>query len=783
MNTKQPPERRLILVEGIVQGVGFRPFVFNLAQALGVAGYVRNDAEGVTIEAEGEPDQLSLFQERLLAEPPALARIDKTAVTHLPATGERQFKILESRAGGQKTALVSADMSICRDCLDEIRDRGSRRFGYAFTNCTNCGPRFTITANIPYDRPNTTMAAFGMCPACAREYRDPSDRRFHAQPIACPACGPHLILIDAAGEAVAGAAIEQAARLLTEGKILAVKGLGGYHLACDALNEKSVQDLRGRKHREDKPFACMAADLDVVRSYCRVRDQEAALMTTPRRPIVLLERRPDHGLGPLVAPGNSHLGFMLAYTPLHYLLLDALSALRPGRPAVLVMTSGNVSDEPIAYKDAAAFTDLHLIADYFLTHDREIHIRCDDSVLRVPESGPEYIIRRARGFAPEPVRLARRIEKPVLAVGAELKHTFCLAKLDRAFVSHHIGDLENWETMRSFIEGVEHFSRLFEIRPEVVAYDLHPEYLSTKWAREQLSGDGTPLPGLSLDQARGIGIQHHHAHIASCLADNGVTGPVIGLALDGTGWGPDGAIWGCEVLVADLAGFRRAGHLKYVPLPGGAAAIKQPWRMAAVYLQEAFGDEAAGLPLEMVRRSVGRWGPVLKMAASGLNSLPTSSAGRLFDAVAAVVGLRDEVNYEGQAAIELEQMAGAGEPAYPCPVTGAGPDQLLAIDGVELFKAAVRDLLNGATPGKVSASFHAGLAEGLVAACGLVRQETGLAEVALSGGTFQNQMLLGLVTRRLEQEGFKVWRHRTVPANDAGISLGQCAIAADSQAK
>lgn len=776
MKLQQERFRKAIRVEGIVQGVGFRPFVFNLASRLGLAGTVRNDAEGVTIEVEGDPGTVGAFLSELSENPPPAARIDGITSTEVRPLGETQFRILQSRAVGEHTALISPDMSICDECLEEIRDRDARRYRYPFTNCTNCGPRFTITRDIPYDRPNTTMARFEMCSECRAEYENPRDRRFHAQPIACPRCGPQLRLTNPLGARTEGEALHEAAALLAEGLILAIKGLGGFHLACDALNEEAVSALRSRKHREEKPFAVMAPDAGLIRQFCEVSQDERALLESRRRPIVLLRRRLE-GFPPAasVAPGNRFLGFMLPYTPLHYLLLDEFG--RAGGKGVLVMTSGNVSDEPIAFTDEAAFEDLRGIADLYLVHDRPIYIRCDDSVVGTFR-GEQALLRRARGYAPEPVRMPLKTKKPVLAVGAELKHTFCLTKQDRAFVSHHIGDLENWETMKSFLEGVEHFSRVFEIAPEAVSYDLHPEYLSTKWALGQVDGSEARLPGLDLKGAPAFGVQHHHAHVASCLADNGSAGPVIGLALDGTGWGEDGTIWGCEILVADLVSYRRAGHLRPVPLAGGAAAIKEPWRMGAIYLREAFGGEAAGVDLEFVHRTLERWRPVLDMADKGLNSLPTSSAGRLFDAVAAVVGMRERVNYEGQAAIELEQVADPLEAAaYSTEINQPATGAPLIIDGVGLFRSACEDLLTGAPPSRVAGAFHNGFAGALVEACRIVREQTGMGVVALSGGTFQNKLLLERVTDGLEEIGCSVLRHHTVPANDGGISLGQAVVA------
>jgi hydrogenase maturation protein HypF len=768
-------DRRLrLVVTGIVQGVGFRPFVYNLAVGLGLGGSVRNDPTGVTIEIEGPPGCLEAFQRQLDLHPPPLAVIESVGREELaPAGGVGTFTIEASEAAGaNRVALVSPDVATCDDCLAEVRDPADRRAGYAFTNCTNCGPRFTITTDIPYDRPNTTMAGFAMCPACRAEYEDPANRRFHAQPIACPACGPAVRM----GELAGAAAIAACAQALAVGQVVAIKGLGGYHLACDAANEAAVTTLRSRKVREEKPFALMAPDVATLRRLCRVSAHEEALLTGYRRPIVLLARRPDPEL-PLaagVAPANRFLGAMLPYTPLHHLLLDATAAVSGG-PGLLVMTSGNRSDEPIAYEDDDAAERLGPIADAFVTHDRPIHIRCDDSVTRSFRA-EEYLMRRARGYAPEPVLVEPAFPMPVLATGAELKHTFCLGAGRRAFVSHHIGDLENYETLRSFVEGVAHYCRIFQIVPDVVAYDLHPEYLSTKWALEQVNGEADPPAGIDLEGCELVGVQHHHAHVASCMADNGLGGEVIGLALDGTGWGTDGTLWGCEVLVASQSGFRRAGYLRPLPLAGGTAAIRDPWRMAAVYLTSAFGAAARELPLPVVRATSSRWGPVLELAAKGINAPITSSAGRLFDAAAALAGLRSSVVYEGQAAIELEQATDPAErSAYTCPVTG-DPGGFV-IDGVALLAAMAEDLMAGTPLGLAGARFHNGLAGALVESCARVRAATGLDRVALSGGTFQNLLLLEAVTAGLESASFAVYRHHRVPANDGGISLGQAVVA------
>jgi hydrogenase maturation protein HypF len=749
--------RTSVRVEGIVQGVGFRPFVYSLATSLGLVGLVGNDVDGVFAEVEGPAADVETFLASLARDAPPLARIERITTTAMRPGGSASFSIVPSEAGRERRTLVSADTATCADCLAEMNDPGDRRFGYPFINCTNCGPRFTIVRDVPYDRALTTMAGFAMCGRCAAEYHDPADRRFHAQPTCCPACGPALSLLDPAGKELTGEPLAAAADLLRQGRVLAVKGLGGYHLAVDASSEAAAATLRERKVRVDKPFAVMVADVAAAGRLCEVDEAAAALLASVRRPIVLLPRREGAGVAAAVAPGNRQLGVMLPYTPLHHLLLADV-----GRPVVL--TSGNRSDEPIVYRDGEVVEQLGGIADAFLTHDRAIQVRTDDSVVW-PFRGRETVIRRSRGYVPEPLRVHARFARPVLGCGAELKNTFCLAKGNHAFVSHHIGDLENAETLRSFTEGIEHFRRLFDIRPEVVAHDLHPEYLSTKYAMDLA------------DDVELVGVQHHHAHIASCLADNGADGPVIGVAFDGTGYGTDGTIWGGEILVADLAGFERAAHLAPVPMPGGAAAIRQPWRMAAAYLDAAFpGGPPDGL--DVTRRNRELWPHVLTMARRGVNSPVTSSAGRLFDAVAAVLGVRDAINYEGQAAVELEQLADPGERgAYPASVTGQEP---LLIAGADLVRAAVEDLAARTDPRVVAARFHNGVA-GLITDCCLrLRERHGLSTVALSGGVFQNLLLLHTAVGQLEAGGFRVLVHSRVPCNDGGISLGQAVVAAQA---
>ncbi|TDC90452.1 carbamoyltransferase HypF [Actinomadura sp. 7K507] len=749
-----------VRVEGVVQGVGFRPFVHGLATGLGLSGLVGNDAGGVFIEVEGAPDVVGRFLNGLRADPPRLAVVERLTTTELDARGRDGFAIVRSDAAGQRRTLVSWDSATCDDCLRELRDPADRRHGYPFINCTNCGPRFTIVTDVPYDRPNTTMAGFEMCGPCAAEYEDPADRRFHAQPVCCPTCGPSLSLLPAppsregpspperaslsaavpapAPMAAAADVLAAARAMLADGAVLAVKGLGGYHLAARAADADAVAALRSRKHREDKPFAVMVPDLAAARALCLIDETEEALLTGPRCPIVLVRRRPGTPLADAVAPGNGSVGLMLPYTPLHHLLVT--------EPVVL--TSGNVSDEPIAYRDDDALERLGGIADAFLLHDRPIHTRTDDSVVRAFRGRP-LPVRRSRGYAPEPVPIARG--RPVLACGAELKNTFCLTRDGRAFVSHHVGDLENYETLRAFEEGVDHFRRLFDITPELLAHDPHPEYLSTKYALDQ----ELPL----------IAVQHHHAHIASCLADNGVDGPVIGVAFDGTGFGTDGTLWGGEFLVADLHGFERAGHLEQVPMPGGTAAIREPWRMAAAY----------GVPddLPVARRP--DWTTVAAMAHRRVNAPLTSSMGRLFDAVAAVLGIRDRVNYEGQAAIELEQRADPAESAaYRASINGTDG---FTVTGADLVDAVVADIHANVPVPLIAARFHNAVAALIVDAAARIRDTTGLGTVALSGGVFQNMLLLERAVTGLTAAGFHVLTHHRVPPNDGGISLGQAAVA------
>ena len=836
--------RRRIIVQGIVQGVGFRPFVYGQALNRGLCGFVLNDSQGVTIEVEGTSEALDGFQRALSQQAPPLARIDSVATEAIPPRHENAFIITHSQKGAERQALISPDTATCDDCLRELFDHTDRRYRYPFINCTNCGPRFTIVQDVPYDREKTTMQVFPMCPACRAEYDNPLNRRFHAQPNACPTCGPQVRLIEwvAPNSVGAGAAdgmggdacvalagsrdphggrrkrppttstpppplrdetdpITTSAQLLADGAILAIKGLGGYHLACDALNAEAVQRLRQRKHREAKPFALMVPDLETAHLLCRISATEAELLQSRRRPIVLLSQLPDCPVASAVAPACNTLGIMLPYTPLHHLLMQSFAqSIAPGRTAVLVMTSGNISDEPIAYKDGDAQTRLTAIAEGMLTHNRDIHMRCDDTVMRIAAGGEQFF-RRSRGYAPESLTLSVELPLPLLACGAHLKNSFCVGKGRQAFISHHIGDLENLETLTSFREGIEHFQRLFDIYPEAIAYDLHPEYLATKYA-------------LDTDVSQKIGVQHHHAHIASVLAEHGLHGPVIGVAADGTGYGSDGAVWGCEIMSADLTGFERLAHLTYVPLPGGEQAVRQPWRVAAAYLAQTYGDTFLELDIPFVRQlDPSKWRTLSQMIAKGINSPPTSSLGRLFDAIAALLCVRSEVLYEGQAAIELEMLAqsaySSGDPrgrhaqngrhvpserhaqeikTYPFTIQeqigygqGLPPPwkQLPAkLDVTPMIRAIINDIQHNTSIHEIAMRFHCTIAELLATACLKAREQTELNTVALSGGVFQNRLLLEQLMTRLDALSFQVYINRRVPPNDGGLSLGQLAVAA-----
>ena len=883
--------RKAIEVTGIVQGVGFRPYVFRLASERRLAGYITNTSAGVSIEVEGPVEAVEDFVSRLPAEAPRLARVTQVAAHDIPAREDGEFRILPSRPGEDRRVLISPDVAICDDCLRELFDPSDRRFHYPFINCTNCGPRYTIVRDIPYDRARTSMAVFPMCADCQREYDDPLDRRFHAQPNACWKCGPQVDLWDAEGapllndegtegwsgpEGALTYPIAEAAARLQAGYVVAVKGLGGFHLAVDATNAAAVNRLREGKRRVEKPFAIMAPSIDAVQNLCWLDDAARALLESPERPIVLLRKKGSSPIAELVAPFNLEYGVFLPYTPLHYLLFEA------GRFQALVMTSGNISEEPIAIDNAEAVARLHGIADFFLVHNRDILLRCDDSVARVgraavPLSGwllsnhesglsksrarsdgfptqadgsggsaaptcgkalafremspplspsaqagrlslpacaegkvqdalrserqslsasqaaePQVVVngiernldkrghtqtiqllRRSRGYVPVPVFLSRDLP-PILAVGGELKNTVCLTKGQHAFLSQHVGDLENLESYRFFESTISSFKRILEIEPQLLAYDLHPDYFSTRWALGQT--------GLQR-----VGVQHHHAHIASCMAENHLDGKVIGIALDGTGYGTDGAVWGGEVLLATYADFERVAHLDYVPMPGGAAAIIEPWRMAVSYLHKRFGDTLWDLEIPFMRDlDAGAHGDpplrkqaeiLIRMAERGVNSPLTSSCGRLFDAVSALAGIRQRVNYEAQAAIELEAaISGENEGAgYPFDLRADRGGWI--IDTAPLFTALVDDLKRGLPAGVISRRFHEGFVDVLARAVELIHVRTGVIDVCLSGGSFQNVFLLENLTRKLELEGLKVFTHSEVPCGDGGLSLGQAVVA------
>jgi hydrogenase maturation protein HypF len=764
-----------VRVEGTVQGVGFRPFVHRLASQLALDGWVRNDERGVELEVEGPGEAVARFLAALSAEPPPLARVENVSAQPRPLEGGPGFRIVASARRGSAAAPVAPDSATCADCLSELFDPGDRRYRYPFINCTNCGPRFTIVRGVPYDRALTTMSGFEMCAACADEYRDPDDRRFHAEANACQRCGPvaRLRRREGAGAergaAAAGGAedaVAAAAELLAHGSIVAVKGIGGYHLACSARDESVVRRLRERKHREDRPFALMVGSVEVARELAHVGEEEARLLRGPARPIVLCVRRRDAAVAATVAPAARELGLMLPYTPLHHLLLSDFAALGGG---ALVMTSGNVSDEPIAYRDEEAEERLGAIADAFLAHDRPIHMRTDDSVVRVVCAGARrrtLPLRRSRGYVPGSLELPLAAPAPLLACGAELKSTFCLARGRRAWVGHHIGDLRNWETLSSFREGVAHFESVFELEPQLIAHDLHPDYLSSGYAHERDERD---------ERTRLVRVQHHHAHLAAVLAEHGSAGPAIGAIYDGAGLGSDGTIWGGELLLGGVSGFERAGSLRAVPLPGGDRAVREPWRMACAWALEAGAADAERVPAALRDRVAGeRWRALARLARSGLEAAPpTSSAGRLFDAVAALCGVRAQVSYEGQAAIELEALADTSERGrYELPFLDGELDPRPAV------AAVIADIDAGVGQAVVAARFHNALAHATVRACSSLAREHGISLLVLAGGVFQNRLLLERVVGGAERAGLRVLTPELLPPGDGAISYGQAAIAA-----
>jgi len=746
-------------IEGIVQGVGFRPFIYQLAGRYGLSGYVGNTDFGVDLEVEGSSANIASFTASVEATPPPLAHIASVQWRDVPFKNQKSFEIRQSKSRQERSALISPDASICEDCCAELLDPLDRRFRYPFINCTNCGPRYTIIKDIPYDRATTTMASFKMCPVCQKEYEDPDNRRFHAQPNACWACGPLPSLCDANGAKMpCDGPVRETISLLQQGAILAIKGLGGFHLSVDASNHEAVVRLRRRKQREEKPLAVMVKDLEMARRFVHVNRAEAELLLSRQKPIVLLEKKPHAGLSEQVAPRNRYLGVMLPYTPLHVLMMD-------GPLGPLVMTSGNVSEEPITRDNQAAFLKLHGIADYYLNHNRDIHLRGDDSVVRVVDGVPRQV-RRSRGYVPVPVFLPPTMATmpSVLALGAELKNTICLTKKNRAFLSQHVGDLENLETYDFFKLTVSHLRRILEISPQVMVHDLHPDYLSSRFAREQ-------------KEFATLAVQHHHAHIASCFAEHGFEGPAIGLAMDGTGLGLDGAIWGGEVLLCDMVSFSRRAHLQYVPLPGGDAAARSPWRMGLVVLHQAYGEALFDLTIPFVQELNRETASIiLQMVEKGVNSPLTSSCGRLFDAVSALVGIRKEIAYEGQAAIELEMCRKPGEEGvYAFDVYAEAGEWIM--ETAPIVRGVVTDLLEGELPDVISGRFHNTLIKMLHQICVTIRTESHVAQVALSGGVFQNETLLSGLTKALVADGFGVLSQSKVPANDGGLSLGQAVIA------
>jgi hydrogenase maturation protein HypF len=781
-----------ISVRGIVQGVGFRPFVYGLAVKHNLKGWVYNTSEDVKIEVEGAAEAIKQFEQELETKAPPLAHIENVTIEYHPPRGYKNFEIRQSQAQAGKYQLISPDVATCQACLGELLNPEDRRYRYPFTNCTNCGPRFTIIEDMPYDRPKTTMRYFQMCPQCQAEYDNPLDRRFHAQPNACPKCGPQVELVDNRGHLVpptesGSNPIAAASQLLKEGKIVAIKGLGGFLLACDATNDTVVKTLRQRKKRSSKPLAIMVTTVDEAKKHCYVSPEEEDLLTSPQSPIVLMRWREDSSVSREVAPNLRFLGIMLPYTPLHHILLRDT-----GWP--LVMTSGNLSEEPIARDNDEALRRLSGIADYFLIHNRDIYSRYDDSVAIV-ERGTSQLVRRARSYAPYPIRLSFKIRQ-VLGCGAEEKNTFCLTKDNYAFLSQHIGDMENMETLEHFDSTISLYKRLFHVEPEIIAHDLHPDYLATKYAQE-LGESGMKL----------IPVQHHHAHIASCLADNGLESPVIGVAFDGTGMGADGNIWGGEFLVADYRNFCRVGHLEYLPLPGGAAAIKRPYRTAIGYILTLLGENALNAVIATLNEVKGKQSQlafigqvteveidvIKRQIERKINSPLSSSMGRLFDAISALLGIRGEIDYEGQAAVELE-MAALSSVIVPSEAKGLGeaishaqesyPYRIVEDEGTrivrlrDLLSAVIEDLHQGISKGRISVKFHNTVAQMINEMCHLIADENPMVSgVALSGGVFQNRLLLRKTVSLLESSGFQVFTHRQVPCNDGGISLGQAVIA------
>lgn len=747
------------LFSGVVQGVGFRPHIYRVATKHRLGGYVCNTPEGVTLEVEGPAGRLAKFHAELIKSFPPASDVEGMSRSDVAVLGETDFRIVASEREGKKKVLISPDIATCADCLRELRDPADRRHRYPFINCTNCGPRLTIIRDVPYDRPNTSMACFALCPQCRAEYENPADRRFHAEPNACPVCGPRLWITDDAGntlEDTAADPVMKAAELLRAGNILAIKGLGGFHLAVDASNDEAVRRLRSRKYREEKPLAVMVRNIETASRIAKIGRAERELLLSPQRPIVLCRKLDDGAIAPSVAPAVPNQGIMLPYTPLHHLLMET------GFTA-LVMTSANQVDEPICIANREAQTRLKGIAEFFLLHNRDILVRCDDSVAAVMGQAP-VLMRRSRGWAPKPVTL-KRSYPDVLALGPHLKATLCILKGGLAYMSPHIGDLETPEARDFHRESLRLMARIAECRPEAVACDLHPAYWTTRLAEE--------LPHSSI-----IRVQHHHAHIVSAMAESGLSGEVIGLAMDGTGYGPDGTAWGGEVLVADEADYRRAGHIRPYPLPGAERAVKEPWRVAASLLRESFGGDWRGVASKLpLGDKEGQFAILENMMAQDFNSPLTSSLGRVFDGVAAILGTRQAVSFEGQAAMELETIAaGRSTKRYPFDIADEGGK--LILDVRPLVRAVAGERIRGKDPAAIAAAFHRTIIEAIAAMAVRIREQTGLDKTVLSGGCFQNRVLLEGTVQALEKVGFTVFTHRLLPTNDGCIALGQAVVAA-----
>ncbi|MCP4021647.1 MAG: carbamoyltransferase HypF [Desulfobacteraceae bacterium] len=773
---KDPITAKRLEISGVVQGVGFRPFLFVLANQYNLKGEVSNTSSGVFAEVEGTSSNIDHFCKDIKDKKPLLASVTRIEVQDIDVKGFNFFKIVKSKTAKGRTTLISPDVSICDDCLKELKDANDRRFEYPFINCTNCGPRYTIIQDIPYDRPKTSMRHFQMCPVCQKEYDDPMNRRFHAQPNACPECGPHVFLIDAKGNRLDDKpeeAIALAAGYLKKGKIVAVKGLGGFHLACDAANNDVVNKLRQRKNRPHKPFALMAQSASVLFDHVKLSEAQKDLLESYHRPIVILEKKEPlkHdliGLAPQVAPFNLCLGIMMPYTPLHYLLLEK-------GPDILVMTSGNRSGEPLSIDNDDALNAFNDIADYFLFHDRDIYFRADDSIVRFQAGQPRFF-RRSRGYAPLPVSVKEKMP-PILGCGAGLKSTVCLTKGNYAFLSQHIGNLDNDKVFDFYKDSIAHLEKILDITPEIIAHDLHPRYMSTDYAKKvQEECKKAEMP------VKTIAVQHHHAHAVSCMAEHGLFEKVIALTLDGTGYGPDGNIWGGEILVCDRMDFERKAHLSYVPMPGGDAAVLEPWRMAVSILYKAYGSELLNLEIPFLDQvDKEKVSFIVQMIEKSVNSPVTSSAGRIFDAVSSLLCIRHEISHESQAAMELEAIAlekGAGAYGYDIwEIKDAAGRRLLEIDMMSCVKDIVSDILNHVPDQRVSYKFHGAMADAFVSAAMTISKETGIQKAVLSGGVFNNNIILNRVLGHLEDNGLTVYTHTKVPAGDGGISFGQVAVA------